>query len=75
METLALKTVSRCLDVVTMALCGLLLPVKTAMAQAGTPVAGFDNICLTEVRRAEAQHGTPSGLLQSIPASRRVARQ
>ena len=65
MEHHALKTVSRCLAIATMSLCGL-LPVKTAMAQAGTSVAGFDNICLTEARRAEAQHGIPSGLLQSI---------
>ena len=35
-------------------------------AQAGKSLAGFDNICLTEARRAEAQHGIPKGLLQSI---------
>lgn len=35
-------------------------------AQAGKSIAGFDNICLTEARRAEAQHGIPNGLLQSI---------
>ena len=37
-----------------------------AHAQAGKSIAGFDNICLTEARRAEAQHGIPKGLLQSI---------
>jgi len=42
------------------------VPTGTARAQAGKSLAGFDNICLTEARRAEAQHGIPSGLLQSI---------
>lgn len=41
-------------------------PTGTALAQAGKSLAGFDNICLTEARRAEAQHGIPKGLLQSI---------
>ena len=36
------------------------------MAQAGTGLSGFENICLAEARRAEVQHGVPSGLLQSI---------
>ena len=36
------------------------------MAQAGTGLSGFENICLAEARRAEEQHGVPSGLLQSI---------
>ena len=42
------------------------VPTGTALAQAGKSLAGFDNICLTEARRAEAQHGIPKGLLQSI---------
>ena len=47
---------------------GLTLAVPSGMvlAQAGKSLAGFDNICLTEARRAEAQHGIPKGLLQSI---------
>ena len=42
------------------------MPSGAPMAQAGKSIAGFDNICLTEARRAEAQHGIPKGLLQSI---------
>ncbi|MEC8121342.1 MAG: hypothetical protein VX113_05355 [Pseudomonadota bacterium] len=42
------------------------VPTGTALAQAGKSLAGFNNICLTEARRAEAQHGIPKGLLQSI---------
>ena len=42
------------------------VPTGTVHAQAGKSLAGFDNICLTEARRAEAQHGIPKGLLQSI---------
>ena len=42
------------------------VPTGTVRAQAGKSLAGFDNICLTEARRAEAQHGIPKGLLQSI---------
>lgn len=42
------------------------VPTGTALAQVGKSLAGFDNICLTEARRAEAQHGIPKGLLQSI---------
>lgn len=59
------KPVSFCLAAAAALFCGL-LPATTAMAQAGTSLATFDNICLTEARRAEAQHGIPSGLLQSI---------
>lgn len=44
----------------------LTVPSGSAHAQAGSSIAGFDNICLTEARRAEAQHGIPEGLLQSI---------
>ncbi|MEC7211233.1 MAG: hypothetical protein VXW17_08795 [Pseudomonadota bacterium] len=44
----------------------LAAPTGTVHAQAGKSLAGFDNICLTEARRAEAQHGIPKGLLQSI---------
>ena len=57
--------ISRYLAVAAIALCGV-LPAKMAMAQAGTSLTNFDNICLAEARRAEAQHGIPSGLLQSI---------
>lgn len=57
--------VSRWLAVAAIALCGS-LPAPMAMAQAGTSLTNFDNICLAEARRAEAQHGIPSGLLQSI---------
>ena len=42
------------------------VPTGTVHSQAGKSLAGFDNICLTEARRAEAQHGIPKGLLQSI---------
>ena len=42
------------------------VPSGIVHAQAGSSIAGFDNICLTEARRAEAQHGIPEGLLQSI---------
>ena len=37
-----------------------------ALAQAGKALGSLENICLSEARRAEAQHGIPSGLLQSI---------
>lgn len=46
--------------------CGWMMPTSTLQARAGTSIAGFDNICLSEARRAEAQHGIPHGLLQSI---------
>ena len=71
MEHIAPKPESYCLSVsrrlafAAIALCGL-LPAPAAMAQAGTSLTNFDNICLAEARRAEAQHGIPSGLLQSI---------
>ena len=65
MGHVAFKIVSRCLAIATISVCGV-FPVSTAIAQAGTSLANFDNICLTEARRAEAQHGIPSGLLQSI---------
>ena len=71
MEHIAPKPESYCLAVsrrlafAAIALCGL-LPAPAAMAQAGTSLTNFDNICLAEARRAEAQHGIPSGLLQSI---------
>ena len=37
-----------------------------ALAQAGKALGSLENICLSGARRAEAQHGIPSGLLQSI---------
>ena len=37
-----------------------------AMAQAGKTLTSFENICLLEASRAEARHGIPKGLLQSI---------
>jgi len=43
----------------------LLLPYQLA-AQTGKSLASFDNICLVEAKRAEAKHGIPTGLLQSI---------
>jgi len=69
MEHHAPKSVSRGLAALGMALCAALpaaLSSSPALAQAGTSLATFDNICLNEARRAEAQHGIPSGLLQSI---------
>ena len=36
------------------------------MAQAGKTLTSFENICLVEASRAEARHGIPKGLLQSI---------
>ena len=35
-------------------------------AQTGKSLTSFDNICLAEVRRAEAKYGIPKGLMQSI---------
>ena len=40
--------------------------VVQAMAQAGKTLTSFENICLLEASRAEARHGIPKGLLQSI---------
>ena len=37
-----------------------------AHAQAGKALGSLENVCLSEARRAEAQHGIPKGLLQSI---------
>jgi len=59
------KPVSRLLAVAALSICTV-FPAKSAHAQAGTSIASFDNICLAEARRAEAQHGIPAGLLQSI---------
>ena len=42
------------------------LAAQTGTAQPGKNLATFDNICLIEATRAEARHGIPSGLLQSI---------
>jgi len=61
----ASKTLFRCLAAAAIPLAWL-VPATPAMAQAGTSLTSFDNICLAEARRAEAQHGIPSGLLQSI---------
>ena len=61
----ATKSLFRLLAVASLSVAGL-LPAAAAMAQAGTSLATFDNICLSEARRAEAQHGIPEGLLQSI---------
>ena len=65
MVYVASKSLSRWLATATISLVGL-LPATPALSQAGTSLVSFDNICLTEARRAEAQHGIPSGLLQSI---------
>ena len=65
MVHVASKSLSRWLATATISLVGL-LPATPALSQAGTSLVSFDNICLTEARRAEAQHGIPSGLLQSI---------
>lgn len=65
MVHVASKSLSRWLAAATISLVGL-LPATPALSQAGTSLVSFDNICLTEARRAEAQHGIPSGLLQSI---------
>ena len=49
-----------------MTLGGTGLFAANALAQAGKALGSLENICLSEARRAEAQHGIPSGLLQSI---------
>ena len=41
-------------------------PHAQAMAQAGKTLTSFENVCLQEASRAEARHGIPKGLLQSI---------
>ena len=43
----------------------LCLPLSLT-AQTGKSLTSFDNICLAETRRAEAIHGIPTGLMQSI---------
>ena len=55
-----------CLTAIIMSLAGTGLFAANAFAQAGKALGSLENICLSEARRAEAQHGIPSGLLQSI---------
>ena len=55
-----------CLTAIAMSLAGTGLFATNALAQAGKALGSLENICLSEARRAEAQHGIPSGLLQSI---------
>ena len=55
-----------CLTAIAMSLAGTSLFAANALAQAGKALGSLENICLSEARRAEAQHGIPSGLLQSI---------
>ena len=55
-----------CLAAMFMSLAGTGLFAANALAQAGKALGSLENICLSEARRAEAQHGIPSGLLQSI---------
>ena len=55
-----------CLAAIFMSLAGTGLFAANALAQAGKALGSLENICLSEARRAEAQHGIPSGLLQSI---------
>ena len=55
-----------CLTAIIMSLAGTGLFAANALAQAGKALGSLENICLSEARRAEAQHGIPSGLLQSI---------
>ena len=47
-------------------LLALALCPSVSLAQTGASLGTIDNICLAEARRAEAQHGIPRGLLQSI---------
>ncbi len=54
------------LAAIFMSLAGTGLFAANALAQAGKALGSLENICLSEARRAEAQHGIPSGLLQSI---------
>ena len=51
---------------ILMSLASTGLFAANAQAQAGKALGSLENICLTEARRAEAQHSIPSGLLQSI---------
>ena len=55
-----------CIAAIYMSLAGTGLFAANALAQAGKALGSLENICLSEARRAEAQHGIPSGLLQSI---------
>ena len=55
-----------CLAAVFLGLAAMGLFAANALAQAGKALGSLENICLSEARRAEAQHGIPSGLLQSI---------
>ena len=55
-----------CLAAISMSLAVTGLFGANALAQAGKALGSLENICLSEARRAEAQHGIPSGLLQSI---------
>ena len=55
-----------CLAAIFMSLAGTGLFAANALAQAGKALGSLENICLSEARRAEVQHGIPSGLLQSI---------
>ena len=55
-----------CLTAIIMSMAGTGLFAANALAQAGKALGSLENICLSEARRAEAQHGIPSGLLQSI---------
>ena len=55
-----------CLAAIFMSLAVTGLFAASALAQAGKALGSLENICLSEARRAEAQHGIPSGLLQSI---------
>jgi hypothetical protein len=41
------------------------MPFQT-VAQTGKSLTSFENICLAEAQRAEAKHGIPAGLMQSI---------
>jgi hypothetical protein len=43
----------------------LLMPAHLA-AQTGKSITALENICLAEAQRAEARHGIPAGLMQSI---------
>ena len=55
-----------CIATICMSLAGTSLFAANALAQAGKALGSLENICLSEARRAEVQHGIPSGLLQSI---------
>ena len=55
-----------CIAAICMSLAGTGLFAAEALAQASKALGSFENICLSEARRAEVRHGIPSGLLQSI---------